>query len=213
MDGSSLYPERDSTRDFLDSPSAKESIDKIVELLEGSVRVLAKGGKVFIVEKWSAARVLLIAKAFERKGLFVDLDSFSPERLSWDFSVIAFSRTSFAKHIKDLSLALAAVVDFGTAGRFGGWAAELIRSFFENVSPTMVLEFASGDERGDMLYEILEQEGFALQYLASTTGYRSAILYPAIEIPKLVEELKREGQEVKDQKQGKIVRQFLSEIG
>lgn len=201
-----------STRDFIDSPSVKELIDRIEDLLEGAIRVLAPGGRVVVVESWSDARVLLIAKAFEKRGLFADLDFFSPERLSENLSIIVFSRSPFCTHIKNPSLGLAATVNFGNVTRIGGWAAELMRTFFGNVSPTMVLEYTSGDERGAMLYEILEQEGLALRYVTSTTGHRSATLYPAIEIPRLVEELKQTGQEVEDKKQGKITRQVQCEM-
>jgi hypothetical protein len=200
-----------STRDYLDSPQAKELIDRIEAVLEGAFRVLAPQGKVVIIESWSDARVFLIAKAFERKGLFVDLDSFSPERLSHNLSVIVLSRSLRPSHIKDPLLALAAVVTFGDVPRIGGWAAEQIRSFF-NASPTMVLEYASGDERGTMLYEILEQEGLALWYMTSTTGYRSTIIYPAIEIPRLIEDLRQLGQEVKDKNVAKVTKQFLVNI-
>jgi len=200
-----------STRDYLDSPQAKELIDRIEAVLEGAFRVLAPQGKVVIIESWSDARVFLIAKAFERKGLFVDLDSFSPERLSHNLSVIVLSRSLRPSHIKDPLLALAAVVTFGDVPRIGGWAAEQIRSFF-NVSPTMVLEYASGDERGNMLHELLEQDGLALWYITSTVGGKTATLYPAVEIPRLIRELKHTAQELQDQKLGNITKQFLNEI-
>lgn len=200
-----------STRDFINSQRAKELIDRIEGVLEGVLRALAPQGKVVIIESWSDARVFLVAKAFERKGLFINLDYFSPERLSHNLSLIVFSRFSSPSHIKDPLLALAAVVTFGDIARIGGWGAELVRSFFK-VSPTMVLEYASGDERGGMLHELLEQEGLALWYMASTTGGRTATLYPAIEIPRLIEEVKSMGREVEDQKLGNITRQFLNEI-
>lgn len=211
-----------STRDYLDSPEAKERLDRTEELLEGVIRVLAPEGKVVVVDSWSDAWILLMAKAFERKGLFVDLDFFSPERVDEKYSAIAFSRSPLqTSYVKDLPMALAATVNFGKAPTVGfggtvsvgGWAAELIRTFFGDVPPRMILEckIEDEDDEGILLNEILEREGLALWYKTSTTGDKSAILCPAIEIPRLIEELQRFGRELETQNGGKIMRQFLSE--
>ena len=135
-----------STIDYLESAQAKKAIESIEKLLEGIIRVLSPEGKVVIIESWSDARVLIIARAF-RRGLFPDVRFFPPERVSIDFSTIAFSRIAPPTYIKDLALALAATPEFGTATTLGGRAAEAIRQIFADPSPTMLLEYTRGDDR------------------------------------------------------------------
>ncbi len=76
----------------------------------------------------------------------------------------------------------------------------------------MVLEYASEDGKEGVVHEILEQEGLALGYTTSTTGYRRVTLYPATEVQRLIKQLRQLGQELEERKLGKIIRQFLAEI-
>lgn len=194
--------------EYFNSPEAKGRILELEELLEGVPKVLAPDGSVIVVESWSPTRILLIAKAFEQKGLLLNIDLFSPYDLGIEYSIMAFSRHGSKAPIHDIPLAIAAVFGFGRDGKnFSGLSAEFMRTLFATNPPVAALEFFS-DEKGKVRIEIFEQCGLMLYFKTFSTGHREATLLPALEIPSFVDMLKGYEIGINREKKDKIIQKL-----
>jgi ubiquinone/menaquinone biosynthesis C-methylase UbiE len=169
-----------------------EELKKIAASLK---RVMKQDGSLIVVESWSGDRVLIVGKAFEQIGLFIDLDRFSLGHVSKEYSIITFSNAVNTKLLRDIPLALSTKVDEKYNDiTVHQMAAESLRNFFESEPPVMEFEFIEDDKV--MKYELFEKNGMALFSVRTSEGQKMATLSSAVDIPKIIEMYKKGESEI-----------------
>ena len=140
-------------------------------------------GQIIVLESWSDHRVLLVGKAFEKAGLYVNPHRFIPERVGLGPSVIVFSRCMEPVPLKDRIYSLSTVVRFpAEPQQYSGTAAESLRVLFGDGEIKAQFEYES-KARGLTLYnEILEKEGLILVFISDSGGGKGAWIFPGISI-------------------------------
>ncbi len=160
-----------------------EGLKKIAASLK---RVMKQDGSLIVVESWSGDRVLMVGKAFEQSGLFINLDGFILDHVSKEFSVITFSNAVNTKLLHDIPLALSTKVDEKyNDNTFHQMAAESLRNLFESKPPIMEFEFIENNMV--MKVELFEHNGLVLFYVRTSKGHKTAMIYSAVDIPRIVE--------------------------
>jgi len=158
-------------------------------------RVMKEDGSLIVVESWSGDRVLMVGKAFEQIGLSIDLDGFSPDHVSKEYSIITFSNTVNTKLIRDIPLALSTKVD----EKYNDFtvhqmAAESLKNLFESEPPIMEFEFIENNMV--MRCELFEKNGLTLSSVRTSEGQKLATLSSAVDIPKIIEMYKKSEREM-----------------
>ena len=179
-----------SSEEYFNGQEANDLLSKLEALLTYVVKRLPPNGSVIVVESWSDARVLIFAKVFGKLGLSINLDLFSPDRVSIAYSVIVFSKCPPQISIQNIPLSLATRMDFFQPTQFMHSGAESIRRLFSN-PPTALLEYRSDKEGLAVRDEVIEREGLLLQYKTRTDGVRLAVIFPGTEIPKALEAIRK----------------------
>ena len=138
-------------------------------------------GQVIVLDSWSDHRVLLVGKAFENAGLYVNPHRFIPERVGFEPSVIVFSKSNEPVPLKDRIYSLSTVVRFPPRPQqYSGTAAESLRVLFGDGEIKAHFEYKS-KARGLTLYnEILEKEGLILVFRSESGGGKGAWIFSGI---------------------------------
>ncbi len=177
-----------------------EELKKIAASLK---RVMKQDGSLIIVESWSGDRVLMVGKAFEQSGLFINLDGFSSDHVSNEYSIITFSNAFNTKLLRDIPLALSTKVDEKyNDNTVHQMAAESLRNLFESKPPIMEFEFIENSKV--MRCELFEKNGLALFSVRTSKGQKMATLSSAVDIPKIIEMYKKSEKEMVSNSKYKI---------
>ena len=181
-----------SYEEYMGRDEGKFLFSKLEHIAEELFQYLSPNGIIVIVNSWSDELVRLVGRAFERKGLFIDLDYFKPEDVSDQHSVIVFSKRTQKIAIKDIPLALASKIMLGEGGvEFKGVTAETVRNLFDDIEPTALFEYEYSDENDIVVFEVLEKDGLSLIYNTITNGVRKSIISSAILIPQHIANLQQ----------------------
>jgi hypothetical protein len=201
------------TEDYLESQEATILLDNLYDISFRIKEYMKPNGRIIVIESWSDARILLIGKAFERAGLYINLDLFEPEKLSRDYSIIVFSADKESSIIDCIPNALSTGFHFpNESPEYRGFAAETIYRLFRNGNTKMILEYESIDGELKMYTEIIEKEGLVVLYRASNKGGRGACLFPGIAIPILISETNKLERDLVENNDGKILNKVLSDL-
>ena len=162
-------------------------------------------GQIIIVDSWSDVRVLLIGKAFEIVGLYIDIKRFLVKRIGVEPSVIVFSKSIESVPLKDLPHSLSTALHFPDGFPvYIGTAACSIRNLFKDGEIKARFEFESNDKRIKKYNEIVEKEGLLLFYRADNQGLKNARIYPSIFILDLLQTFDELKDELTAENSGKI---------
>ena len=177
------------TDDYLNSKSCLELNILLERIAKELNSYLTNDGIVIIVESWSDARVLLIGRAFERQGLYIDFERFYQEKVSIKHSTIVFSKQKTVIEIPDLPLSLATMMDLKLGGpEFRGASAESIKKIFVDDQPVFSKTSDVEDSDIKVLDEIYTREGLTLLYRSGSDGRtRRAIIVSAAQLKENIE--------------------------
>jgi hypothetical protein len=165
---------------------------------------------LIVVESWSADRVWLICKAFEKVGLFIDIKRFYPEKVGIEPSVIVFSKSTDKIPITDVPFGLSTVVTFPTGPPvYLGTTAESFRNLFINGNVLVHFQFESDDNTIHGVYEVIEKEGLILAYRANIDGIKNAWIYPAIFINDLLQTFREIENDLIKKGSGRIINKVI----
>lgn len=179
-----------SMNNFLKSQKGISIMQYLDSIAEGILRVLAPNGRVIIVDSWSSDRIFLVGKAFEKNGLYIDLDMFSPN-ISQEHSIIVFS-TKNVPHLYDNALGLSTAISIDNGrSKFYDNAAESVKKIFETGRQLMLVEHFSNEHSVYAKDEIIEKDGLALFYRTTTAGARLAIITTSIDIKSHLEDFRQ----------------------
>lgn len=181
-----------SFEDYMRGDEAKRISAELVKLAGGIKRVLAPGGYLIIVDSWSEIRVQLVGRAFEKEGLTIDLESFSPERVSTTPSPIVFFESADSTNIHDLPLGLATMIAINKNEPLilVNVAAESVRKLFGDVEPVTQCEYCVKDYNDIKVKdEIFERHGLSLFYRSASDGGRMALISSSLVIPEHIQHL------------------------
>jgi 2-polyprenyl-3-methyl-5-hydroxy-6-metoxy-1,4-benzoquinol methylase len=166
---------------FLESEEGLRLFSELEKIGKRLYELTNSKGQLVIVDSWSADRVWLVCKAFEKVDLFIDIKRFYPEKIGIEPSVIVFSKSIDNIPIKDLPYSLSTVVKFPSGPPvYLGTTAESIRNLFINGNVLAHFEYKSNDNKIYKYNEIIEREGLILVYRADNGGIKNAWIYPAI---------------------------------
>ena len=178
---------------YFESQEGKRLFDEIEKIAKAISGHLKDDGRLVVIDSWSALRVLIVGRAFERKGLFIDLKHFLPERVSRNYSTIVFSKSKTSSPIQDIPRGLSIIRNFGNveqASIFSELAAESLRKVFNDATVIVKSEYINEDDGVAFQDEILEKEGLSLTYCTRDDGGRVAILASSLSIPYNIKFLK-----------------------
>jgi len=144
-------------------------------------------GQVVLIDSWSSHRILLVGKAFEKAGLFIDLKRFKPCKVGLEPSIIVFSKSIEPVPLKNLIYSLSTTVLFPSKlPHFCGTAAESLRALFSDGEIRFQYEWEAEDSEQIWRNEIIEKEGLVLAFKYSSIGLRVAWIFPGIYIYELI---------------------------
>jgi hypothetical protein len=167
-------------------------------------------GQLIVVESWSADRVWLICKAFEKVGLFIDIKRFYPEKVGIEPSAIAFSRSTEKIPINDVPYGLSTVVKFPTGPPvYLGTTAESFRNLFVNGNVLVHFQLESNDKEIHSVFEVIEKEGLILAYRANYNGIKNAWVYPAIFVNDILQTFREIENDLLKKGSGRIINKVL----
>jgi SAM-dependent methyltransferase len=151
-----------------------------LEKIGNRLRELIKPqGQVIVIDSWSDHRILLVGKAFEKAGLFMDLRRFNPQRVQLKPSIIAFSKSIESVPLKDLIYSLSTAVQFPPGlPKFSGTAAESLRVLFAEGEIKRQFKCESKSRKEKWLHEIIEKEGLILRFISDNSGSSNAWIFP-----------------------------------
>jgi 2-polyprenyl-3-methyl-5-hydroxy-6-metoxy-1,4-benzoquinol methylase len=172
--------------DYVDDFQNKEvqRIHANLEKIGNRLRELVESqGQVIVIDSWSDHRILLVGKAFEKAGLFMDLQRFNPLRVGLEPSIIVFSKSIEPVPLKDLIYSLSTTVQFPPGPpKFSGTAAESLRVLFGDGEIRTQFESESNTREEKVHTEIVEKEGLILVFRSDNIGSRAAWIFPGIYI-------------------------------
>jgi hypothetical protein len=167
-------------------------------------------GQLIVVDSWSADRVWLVCKAFEKVGLFIDIKRFYPEKVRIEPSIIVFSKSTDKIPINDLPYGLSTVVGFPSGPPlYLGTTAESFRNLFIDGNQLVHFEFESNDNKIHGVYEVIEREGLILAYRANDDGIKNAWIYPAIFINDILQTFHEIEDDLLKKGSGRIINKVL----
>lgn len=180
------------TESYFEGLEGKRLIDELEKIAGTIKRHLTDNGLLVVIDSWSDFRVLIVGRAFEQRGLHINLEYFSPENVAMEYSTIVFSKSKPASHIQDLPYGLATIRSFKSEEHgsvFFGITAELLRKFFNEATVVKTAEFIDEENGITNQGEILEKEGLSLMYCVKKGGNRLAILGSSLSIPHRIKDL------------------------
>jgi len=181
---------------YLQSEEGSGLFTKLVDIGKRLKGIAAPDGQVIIVDSWSYIRVMLIGKAFETSGLYINIEHFKPDKVGPEPSVIVFTKSTKPIPLKDLPHSLSMAIKFPVGPPvYLGTAACAIRSLFKDGEIVDRFEFEEADTQIKGYNEIVEKEGLLLLFKAANQGTHNALIYPGIYIQYLLdvfEEMKEE---------------------
>ena len=189
------FPNTFDTSLYLQSQEGKNILRGLKEIGTIVKKHLADDGHLVLIDSWSSIRALLIAKAFEKKELFIDIDHFNPESISMKYSSIIFSKAKPENLSQDLPIGFAMIADRNEDGamcRFSGQYAEVFRSLFVGSKKVFKDTFSTKAPYISFKQEVLEKNGIAIKYISTTDGRRHAMIGPGLYLPRLIESCKNE---------------------
>ena len=155
-------------------------LEQIAKELNG---YLTEDGIIIIAQSWSDAYFLMIGRAFERQGLYINLERYFPHDVTKEHFAVVFSKQKSISEIPDLPLSLATMMNLGLYDlKFYGVTAESIKKLFVIDKPVFstTREVEGTDIKA--LDEIFEREGLALLYRSGSDGTRRAIIMSAAQL-------------------------------
>jgi len=202
-----------STESYLNSQEVRDLLYEMDRALGGVSRVLKTEGSVVVIEEISLIGPLITPRAFRNIGFSVNFELSYPAGNDYPLSTFVFSKSPPMVQIQDVSAALSTVIGFGDAKYFLGTSAESIRTLFQKVQPTMVLEMCFERDGSTIteINEVLEWGGLMLFYTTTEDGDRRAILTPATEIPKQSAFLEERERHLVANANGKVIRRISSD--
>lgn len=169
---------------------------------------LTDDGHLVIIDSWSSIRALLIAKAFEKIRLFVDIEHFNPEKISRQYSTIVFSKTKPLNSSHDLPLGLATFIkkDPGNfLNHFSDQMAESFRALFAGSRVLFESTFSIKGIDTSFKQEVMEKNGIAIKYISTTDGVRNAIIGSSLHIPFFIQTCEKEEKSLKSDLAAKML--------
>ena len=182
------YTNTFDTPSYLESQKGKDILEGLVEIGISVKKHMTDEGHLVIIDSWSSTRALLVAKAFEKAGLYIDIEHFDPEEVSKMYSTIVFSKYEPTQSSQDLPLGLAVITCrqeiFKSVYVCSGHIAEVYRSLFTD-SKT-IFESLTKIDNTLVKQEVLEKNGIAMRYLSDTGGLRTAAIGSSLFVPLFV---------------------------
>jgi SAM-dependent methyltransferase len=149
-------------------------------------------GQVIVIDSWSCDRVLLVGKAFEKAGLYINLKKFIPERVGLEPSIITFSKSLENVPLKDLTYSLSIAAQFPPESpQYFGTVADSFRALFGNGEIKTEFEYESRGKGLNFYNLILEKEGLILVYRTDNQGRRAAWIFPGVYICDLMQKVEK----------------------
>lgn len=179
--------------DYCVSREGQHLIEELGNIADGLNRVLKQDGMIIVVDSWSGDRTLIIGRAFERKGLLINLEMFDPDGVGIEYSAIVFTRCIETKIISDLPLALSTNIHFDGDSELNGVAADGLKEIF-NSKPFMESLHLYKDENVIVRTELYEKNGLCLAYYKNSKGPRRALIFSSAKIPACIKILISEEQ-------------------
>ena len=180
---------------YLQSEEGHQVYNKLIRIGDRLNEIVETDGKIIVVDSWSDLRVLLVGKAFEHSGLYINIQDFNTDKVGAEPSVIVFTKSINPMPVKDLPHSLATALYFPDEPPvFLGTAACSIRNLFKDGEIKDQFEFESNTKKLKRYHEIVEKEGLLLVYVAENDGIINAWIYPSIFVLNLLrdfEELKK----------------------
>jgi len=183
------------TSSYLQSQEGKNILRGLKEIGTIVKKHLTDGGHLVLIDSWSSIRALLIANAFEKVGLYIDIDHFHPESISMKYSSIVFSKAKPENLSQDLPIGFAMIADRNEDGAhccFSGQYAEVFRSLFAGSKVLFEDTFSIKALDTSFKQEVLEKNGIAIKYISTTDGIRRATIGPSLYLPILIESCKKD---------------------
>ena len=176
--------------DYFKTQSGADFKNKFIEVVEKIKRVMLPDGHIIFVEQWHASNILVVCKLFEQCGLYIDPDFFLLDRVSENYSVIAFSQSVKGAADHNFSLGMSALMNFPrTPFPFIGSLAEAIRKTFNEGVIIAEIEVERKENNLKMKHEFIMRDGLALLYTTDTYGNRRSLLFPSVKLSEIMKEL------------------------
>jgi len=173
---------------YFNSDDGRRVMNKLSLIGDRLNHLLEEDGKIIIVESWSDLRVLLIGKAFELTALHINLQDFSPDKVTAEPSIIVFTKHIKPLPIDDLPHSLSTALYFPDGPPvYMGAAALAIRNLFINGKIHRQFKFGPQDINSFKYQEIVELGDLLLYYIADNDSIINAYIYPNIYIVKLLQ--------------------------
>lgn len=182
------------TETYFNSRDGKRLFSELGKIAVAIRELMTDSGHLLVIDSWSEFRELIIGRAFERKGLFIDVEHFNPQNVGMDYSTIVFTNSKPVSEIHDLPHGLAVAKNFKDeyhGNVSDGIAAESMRKLFNGATVIRNEKFIHNEKKGITQCEILEKEGFSLMYFTHEEGNRVAIMGSALSIPYRIENLRQ----------------------
>jgi len=197
-------------KEFEESEEGLRLFAELVKIGKRLHELIKSKGQLIVVDSWSADRVWLVCKAFEKVGLFIDIKRFYPEKVGIEPSVIVFSKSIGKMPIADLPHCLSTVVKFPSGPPvYLGTTAESFRNLFVNGNVLVHFQFESDGNKIHSVFEIIEKEGLILAYRANYDGIKNAWIYPAIFINDILQTFREIENDLLKKGSGRIINKVL----
>jgi hypothetical protein len=203
------YPSAFDTSSYLESQKGKNILEGLEEIGAAVKNHLTDDGHLVIIDSWSSIRALLVAKAFEKNDLFVDIEHFDPEEISIKYSTIVFSKTKPLNSYQDLPLGLATFIkeDSGNfLNHFSDQMAEAFRTLFTGSRIVFESTFSINGLNTSFKQEVMEKNGIAIRYISTTEGVRNAIIGSSLHIPFFIKSCEEEEKILKSDRTSKMLK-------
>lgn len=200
-----------SMDDFFNTPEGGELQKKFGELVAKIKRVMLPDGHIVIVNEWNDLNILLNCKLFEQSGFYVNPDFFLPDKVSKNYSIIAFSQSVKGAAEHDFSLGMSASVSFPhIAIPFMGSLAEALRKMFDDGAIIASREVEQNESHLKIKQELVVKNGLALLYITDTYGNRRALMFPSVKISELLKELDNNIEKIESDNSATIINKLLA---
>ncbi len=202
------YPSSFDTSSYLKAQEGKKILEGLEEIGITVKNHLTDDGHLVIIDSWSSLRALLIATAFEKTGLFVDIEHFNPEKISRKYSTIVFSKTKPLNSSHDLPLGLATFIKEDPGNFLNHFSDQMAESFRALFAGSRVLFESSFSIKGidtSFKQEVMEKNGIAIKYISTTDGIRNAIIGSSLHIPFFIQTCEEEEKSLKSDLAAKML--------
>jgi len=203
------YSNTFETSKYLQSQEGKNILEELGKIGTAVTNHLTENGHLIIIDSWSSLRALLVAKAFEKAGLYIDIEHFNPEELSIKYSTIVFSKSKPTQSYQDLPLGLATLIkedkgDF--LNHFSDQMAEAFRSLFTDARIIFESTFSINGLDTSFKQEVMEKNGIAIRYISTSDGVKNAIIGSSLHIPFFIKYCEKEEKVLKSDSTSKMLK-------